>query len=77
MPHILRDRYPCVVPKQCNMHFPKDLAEYKQALRQVSEELLFFQLQLQVLKKKITMPAKSFLGLGSEKLTERKKQLPL
>ena len=33
------------------MHFPKDLEEYKQALRRVKfEELLFFQLQLQVLK---------------------------
>lgn len=33
------------------MHFPKDLAEYKQALRRIKfEELLYFQLQLQVLK---------------------------
>ncbi|MFC3928241.1 ATP-dependent DNA helicase RecG [Streptococcus caprae] len=33
------------------MHFPKDLAEYKQALRRIKfEELFFFQLNLQVLK---------------------------
>ncbi|WP_165329240.1 ATP-dependent DNA helicase RecG [Streptococcus tangpeifui] len=33
------------------MHFPKDLAEYKQALRRIKfEELFYFQLNLQVLK---------------------------
>ena len=33
------------------MHFPKDLAEYKQALRRTKfEELFYFQMNLQVLK---------------------------
>ena len=33
------------------MHFPKDLEEYKQALRRIKfEELFYFQLNLQVLK---------------------------
>ena len=33
------------------MHFPKDLAEYKQALRRIKfEELFYFQMQLQTLK---------------------------
>ena len=33
------------------MHFPKDLAEYKQALRRIKfEELFYFQMQLQSLK---------------------------
>lgn len=33
------------------MHFPKDLAEYKQALRRIKfEELFYFQMNLQVLK---------------------------
>lgn len=33
------------------MHFPKDLAEYKQALRRIKfEELFYFQLNLQVIK---------------------------
>ncbi|WP_369350686.1 ATP-dependent DNA helicase RecG [Streptococcus hillyeri] len=33
------------------MHFPKDLAEYKQALRRIKfEELFYFQMRLQVLK---------------------------
>lgn len=33
------------------MHFPRDLAEYKQALRRTKfEELFYFQMNLQVLK---------------------------
>ena len=33
------------------MPFPKDLAEYKQALRRIKfEELFYFQMQLQTLK---------------------------
>ncbi len=70
-PHILRDRYQLMSRSQAvqAMHFPKDLAEYKQALRRVKfEELLFFQLQLQVLKEeKITMPAKGFPWPGIQK----------
>ena len=52
-PQVLMDKYHLLSRRQVvrAMHFPKDLEEYKQALRRVKfEELLFFQLQLQVLK---------------------------
>ena len=56
------------------MHFPKDLAEYKQALRRVKfEELLFFQLQLQVLKEENHDASQGIpLAWNPEKLAERK-----
>ena len=53
LPQALMDKYQLLSRRQAirAMHFPKDLKEYKQALRRVKfEELLFFQLQLQVLK---------------------------
>ena len=53
LPQVLMDKYHLLSRIQAvrAMHFPKDLEEYKQALRRVKfEELLFFQLQLQVLK---------------------------
>ena len=53
LPQILMDKYHLLSRRQAvrAMHFPKDFEEYKQALRRVKfEELLFFQLQLQVLK---------------------------
>ena len=53
LPQILMNKYHLLSCRQAvrAMHFPKDLEEYKQALRRVKfEELLFFQLQLQVLK---------------------------
>lgn len=53
LPQTLMDKYHLLSRRQAvrAMHFPKDLEEYKQALRRVKfEELLFFQLQLQVLK---------------------------
>lgn len=53
LPQVLMDKYQMLSRRQAvrAMHFPKDLKEYKQALRRVKfEELLFFQLQLQVLK---------------------------
>lgn len=53
LPQVLMDKYHLLSRRQAVrvMHFPKDLEEYKQALRRVKfEELLFFQLQLQVLK---------------------------
>ena len=53
LPQILMDKYHLLSRRQAvrAMHFPKDLEEYKQAFRRVKfEELLFFQLQLQVLK---------------------------
>ena len=53
LPPILLERYQLLGRTQAvrAMHFPKDLAEYKQALRRVKfEELFYFQMQLQVLK---------------------------
>jgi len=53
LPQILLDRYQLVERSQAvrAMHFPKNLTEYKQALRRIKfEELFYFQMQLQVLK---------------------------
>ena len=53
LPQVLLERYQLLGRSQAvrAMHFPKDLAEYKQALRRVKfEELFYFQMQLQVLK---------------------------
>lgn len=54
LPQILLERYQLVERSQAvrAMHFPKDLTEYKQALRRIKfEELFYFQMQLQVLKR--------------------------
>lgn len=53
LPQVLIDRYRLLSRSQATraMHFPKDLAEYKQALRRIKfEELFYFQMNLQVLK---------------------------
>ncbi|NQG97692.1 ATP-dependent DNA helicase RecG [Streptococcus suis] len=53
LPVILLEKYRLLPRKQAAfaMHFPRDLDEYKQALRRVKfEELFYFQLNLQVLK---------------------------
>lgn len=53
LPQILMDRYQLMKRKEAvvAMHFPKDLQEYRQALRRIKfEELFYFQLRLQVLK---------------------------
>ncbi len=53
IPTSLLERYRLVERKQAvrAMHFPKDIAEYKQALRRIKfEELFYFQLRLQQLK---------------------------
>ena len=53
LPQVLIDKYRLFSRKEAitAMHFPKDLAEYKQALRRVKfEELFYFQMNLQVLK---------------------------
>lgn len=80
LPQVLRDRYQLLSRSNAvrAMHFPKDLADYKQALRRVKfEELLFFQLQLQVLKEENHDASQGIsLAWNPEKLAERKKQLP-
>ena len=53
LPQSLLDKYKLMSRCQAvrSMHFPKDLAEYKQALRRIKfEELFYFQMNLQVLK---------------------------
>ncbi|MGT2896567.1 ATP-dependent DNA helicase RecG [Streptococcus entericus] len=53
LPQYLLDKYRLLSRQEAcyAMHFPTDLAHYKQALRRVKfEELLYFQLDLQVLK---------------------------
>ncbi|MBF0787849.1 ATP-dependent DNA helicase RecG [Streptococcus sp. 19428wC2_LYSM12] len=53
LPESLKERYRLMERRQAvrAMHFPKNLAEYKQALRRVKfEELFYFQLRLQQLK---------------------------
>lgn len=80
LPQVLRERYQLLSRSQAvqAMHFPKDLAEYKQALRRVKfEELLFFQLQLQVLKEENHDASQGIsLAWDPEKMADRKKQLP-
>ncbi|MGT2637615.1 ATP-dependent DNA helicase RecG [Streptococcus ratti] len=53
LPQVLLDKYRLLDRKTATraMHFPKDLAEYRQALRRIKfEELFYFQLNLQILK---------------------------
>ena len=53
LPQLLLDKYRLLGRAQATaaMHFPKDLAEYKQALRRIKfEELFYFQMNLQALK---------------------------
>lgn len=53
LPQVLLDKYRLLDRKTAAraMHFPKDLAEYRQALRRIKfEELFYFQVNLQILK---------------------------
>ena len=80
LPLILLERYHLISRSEAvrAMHFPKYLAEYKQALRRVKfEELFYFQMQLQVLKME-TKDASNGLVLDwqDELLQEKKSQLP-
>ena len=50
LPQVLMDKYRLMGRQEAvrAMHFPKDLAEYKQALRRTKfEELFYFQMNLQ------------------------------
>ena len=60
------------------MHFPKDLAEYKQALRRIKfEELFYFQMQLQTLKSENRVHGSGLvLNWSQEKLEAVKKNYP-
>lgn len=80
LPQILMDRYHLLSRRQAvrAMHFPKDLEEYKQALRRVKfEELLFFQLQLQVLKEENRSVGQGIvLDWDKKKLKDLQAKLP-
>ena len=80
LPPILLERYQLLSRAEAvrAMHFPKDLSEYRQALRRVKfEELFYFQMQLQVLKME-TKDVSNGLALAwqEEQLQEKKSQLP-
>ena len=61
------------------MHFPKDLAEYKQALRRIKfEELFYFQMQLQTLKSENKVDGSGLvLNWSQEKLRAVKEKVTL
>ncbi|MEW4354499.1 ATP-dependent DNA helicase RecG [Streptococcus pneumoniae] len=80
LPESLLERYQLMRRTQAvrAMHFPKDLAEYKQAIRRMKfEELLYFQLQLQVLKSQTKDEGNGLvLAWDEEQLHEKKAALP-
>ena len=80
LPQVLLERYHLLSRAESvrAMHFPKDLAEYKQALRRVKfEELFYFQMQLQVLKMETKDVSNGLvLDWREEQLQEKKSQLP-
>lgn len=75
LPQILLERYQLVERSQAAraMHFPKDLTEYKQALRRIKfEELFYFQMQLQVLKSESKNASQGSAILWRDDLLEKK-----
>lgn len=80
LPQLLMERYRLMERRRAvrAMHFPKDLAEYKQALRRIKfEELFYFQLRLQQLKvaNKIASDGVA-ISYDSHKMTEKIASLP-
>lgn len=76
LPPVLLERYQLLERTQAvrAMHFPKDLAEYKQALRRVKfEELFYFQMQLQVLKHETKDVSQGLAIPWQEKMLAQKK----
>ena len=76
LPLVLLERYQLLGRTQAvrAMHFPKDLAEYKQALRRVKfEELFYFQMQLQVLKHETRDVSQGLAIPWQEKMLAQKK----
>ena len=80
LPQVLLERYHLLSRAEAvrAMHFPKDLSEYRQALRRVKfEELFYFQMQLQVLKMETKDVSNGLvLDWQEEQLQEKKSQLP-
>ncbi|EHG12355.1 ATP-dependent DNA helicase RecG [Streptococcus intermedius] len=78
IPQILLDHYQLLGRSQAvrAMHFPKNLAEYKQAVRRVKfEELFYFQMQLQVLKRESKDVSHGFAIPWRDDLLEKKLSL--
>ena len=76
LPQVLLERYQLLGRSQAVrvMHFPKDLAEYKQALRRIKfEELFYFQMQLQVLKHETKDVSQGLIIPWQADLLEKKK----
>lgn len=76
LPQVLLERYQLLGRSQAvrAMHFPKDLVEYKQALRRVKfEELFYFQMQLQVLKHETKDVSQGLIIPWQADLLEKKK----
>ena len=80
LPQPLLERYQLVsrVEAVRAMHFPKDLADYKQALRRVKfEELFYFQMQLQVLKRETKAVSNGLkIDWQLDAVAEKKQSLP-
>ena len=80
LPQSLLDKYKLMSRCQAvrAMHFPKDLAEYKQALRRIKfEELFYFQMQLQTLKSENRVQGSGLdLNWSQGKVTAVKESLP-
>ena len=80
LPQTLLSRYQLLDRQSAvrSMHFPKDLSDYKQALRRVKfEELFYFQMQLQVLKSENkSVVHGQALDWQEDLLTAQKAQLP-
>ena len=80
LPQPLLERYQLVsrVEAVRAMHFPKDLTDYKQALRRVKfEELFYFQMQLQVLKRETKAVSNGLkIDWRSDAVAEKKQSLP-
>ncbi|KXT85958.1 ATP-dependent DNA helicase RecG [Streptococcus sp. DD11] len=80
LPQVLLDRYQLAGRAQAvrAMHFPQDLADYRQALRRVKfEELFYFQMQLQVLKTEQKNVRNGLaMNWDQEVLTAKKASLP-
>ncbi|MCW0997216.1 ATP-dependent DNA helicase RecG [Streptococcus anginosus] len=76
LPQVLLERYQLLGRNQAvrAMHFPKNLTEYKQALRRIKfEELFYFQMQLQVLKHETKDASQGLIIPWQADLLEKKK----
>lgn len=80
LPQVLLDKYRLLSRAKATaaMHFPKDLAEYKQALRRIKfEELFYFQMNLQALKADNKSEANGLaIAFDEKKVAEKIAALP-